>query len=337
MLHRTKKILMLCNPALVSKRLIFDTTYLRMDKFEDRRTRLRTLLKDNQISKETIQNRLTYQSPYDYKVTEISNLIHLCETEEDMAALQLIVRRFLKEKSHQKYQDGILLNFASLCFVRNDLHNAVILDQSLKVMEFGKLVYLQLLYNNGQFDKVVEKCDSELTHFVNFNILQKASLFKIGTKDALAKSLVTSKLSNFRASLITCLMAERFEEFGIALDFLDQLHKMGETNPRYVNLRLLTLLDCDRTREAVTFLRKFTSLALGVQEPVEISSEIWALLQAKDCASYEKVFLPKVQNGTLKIINKTVEELVFEPISRKEANATSHQIWQKQTRNYLDI
>lgn len=310
-------------------RLIFSACYLRQDLFEERKKLFISKLSEDQVQTKKEHLQKVLGSKLDFR--QITNLIYLCENENDVDILYTIITAFVEESRTEKYHENILKNYFSMCYSRLDEKAAKKLENIGLRSQHCRIKYFFLLYELKMFAEIIEIFENgPPNESMDDYLYYMASLCRIGDQSCFDKATkfkekhfdyTEEKTLGGRLGHLYSFFATKQEEFGIAMDTLTvgQPKLVKNENRVTTNLKLYNYLCCKRSEDAYAYLE---NLNFQTDSPkVSLSSENW-----NSFAKYQgKIkLLDKIE-----IIEDSVEEMVFKPIQLSDAMAMKSKLYEK--------
>jgi len=321
----------------ITTRNIFTKEYLGLAFLTEKRNESRNNAGKNIVKiKEKIMDSYKWEGIEGIRRQEILKFMDLAEDEKDMANLSRVVKDYLAHAGDPKHKRKLLCRCIETCYLRKDLKYSRLLSEGAFFQTFDQsplavLTHLQLLYDHGHYQEIVDKF-KKLTKVKNTAnmVIVMAALCKIGTQEAykqarefLADEFLNPKeVDSGRKFELFAWFSIQMGHFDAAIETLKRKkHKNINTNSKIrTNLILFALVKNGKIEDCLSEManelrRHKKSSFIPVYSP-ELLGEIAKAVKHDEKLKemYKDLLNDFEEKG--KMDTATIEEMVFRPIDR---------------------
>ena len=285
---------------------------------------------------------------------EIKNFIDLADCEKDMTNLSRVVEDFLAQAGDPKHKTGMVCNCIQTCYLRRDLKYSRFFSEGAFLQYFDKhpiamLVLFQLLYDNGHYQELVDKfkTTAKVKNAANMTIIM-AALCRIGTQEAYKEAtemkrqdeiFMSKEVEGSRPQELFAWFSIQMGHYDAAIETLrkkkqpsnisEKLKGVKASSKCRGNIILFALVKSGNIEtclsEMSNELKNYTKFGFTPVYSFELIEEIADAVKHNEKLSETYKDLPKDLEEKGKIVNTTVEEMVFTPIGASPHSVISDQ------------
>ena len=277
---------------------------------------------------------------------EIKDFMNLVATDKDMANLCIVVKDFLALTGDPKQKTGLLCDCIQTCYLRRDLKYSRIFSEGDFFQYFdknpiGKLTHLQMLYDHGHYQELVEKFKTipKVGNAAN-NVIVMASLCRIGTQEAykqatefLADEIYMQKeVEGSRTKILFAWFSIQMGHYDTAIETLRKKEQPYNISEKIrANVILFALVKNGKVDICLSIisneLKKSSKFGFIPTYSYELLREIAKAVKHDEKLTQMYKELPNDLEEKGKMDNATIEELVFRPISASPHSISSDKNW----------
>jgi len=185
------KILFPTASRAVNTRNIFTKDYLELSFCQKKQEESHAKAGKNAVKiKDNFLRSYKQKGIKDLRINDIKNFMDLGDNEKDMANLSRVVEDSLAQAGDPKHKTKLLCHCIQTCYLRGDLKYSRIFSEGAFFQTFDKspiaqLTHLQLLYDHGHYQELVDKYKklTKVKNAANMTIVM-AALCRLGTAEA---------------------------------------------------------------------------------------------------------------------------------------------------------
>ena len=306
----------------LNSKFLYTQSYIKVDSY---RAEVDDWLNDVKDKESTRENLMQAES---LNPSQLRDCIKLSETEEDLKKITSLVKINCK---NPRLSSQVFADFMSKCLIDGHVESATELYNAIRISSRDVLrIYISLLYQNGHYHQIMEVMKQLKFKSHEDFLIGMSTLCKIGTETAFREAVDLAgsyrevhKGSIFtRLELILAWFAIKLGRHETAIEQLEQMYAAMPCS-EFVNLLLFAKLERRQVKQAIDLLRNWLTNPDRNRSRTVISVQLMdkLFLAVNDTKNLklklELSQLCKKLDYHAEATEKTIQEIVFEPISSR--------------------